>query len=127
MDEYDVLLYEINREKRAIELRKFFRGKKWNKKQRKELEKQGRPPLKINKIKSGQEIQREQMRRQMGLTDTEGMTITEENVKKLIDDLARAKPIFGGVNLDGKVYKDFSHFASALIKKYFKKGGKNES
>jgi len=31
--------------------KKFFRGKKWNKKIRKELEKQGSPPLKINIIK----------------------------------------------------------------------------
>jgi len=30
--------------------KKFFRGKKWNKKQRKELEKQGSPPLKLNHI-----------------------------------------------------------------------------
>ena len=33
------------------EAKKFFRGKKWNKKQRKELKKQGSPPLKINLIK----------------------------------------------------------------------------
>ena len=32
------------------EAKKFFKGKKWNKKQRKELEKQGSPPLKINRI-----------------------------------------------------------------------------
>ena len=121
MDEYDVLLYEINREKRAKELRKFFRGKKWNKKQREEMERQGRPPLKINKIKSGQEIQREQMRKQMGLTDTEGMTITEENVKKLIFDLTNSIPCCGGVLSDDVFYEDFIHFSSALIEKYFTK------
>ena len=127
MDEYDVLLYEINGEKRAIELKKFFRGKKWNKKQRKELEKQRRLPLKINKIKSGQEIQREQMRKQIGLTDTEGMTITEENVKKLIFDLTSSIPCCGGVLSNDVFYEDFIHFSSALVNKYFTKGGKNES
>ena len=121
MDEYDVLLYEINREKRAKELKKFFRGKKWNKKQRKELEKQGKPPLKINRIKSGQEIQREQMRGHMGLTNTEGMTITEENLKKLMSDLSKSIPKRGGVYLDGVFYEDFSHFCSALLEKYFTK------
>lgn len=121
MDEYDVLLYDINREKRAKELKKFFRGKKWNKKQRKELEGQNKPPLQINMIKSGQELQREQMKEQMGLTDTEGMTITAKNVKKLIDDLARALPTFGGILSDNVFYKDFGHFSSYLINKYFTK------
>ena len=124
MDEYDVLLYEINREKRAKELKKFFRGKKWNKKQRKELEKQGKPPLQINRInglKSGQEIQREQMRGHMGLTDTEGMTITEENLKKLMSALLKSRPFKSGVILDGMFYEDFSHFCSALLEKYFTK------
>jgi hypothetical protein len=32
------------------EAKRFFRGKKWNKKQREELDKQGKPPLKINMI-----------------------------------------------------------------------------
>ena len=121
MDEYDVLLYEINREKRAKELKKFFRGKKWNKKQRKELERQGKPPLKINMIKSGQETQRDQMRGHMGLTDTEGMTITEENLKKLMSDLSKSIPKRGGVYLDGVFYEDFRHFCSALLEKYFTK------
>lgn len=121
MDEYDVLLYDINREKRAKEEKKFWRGKKWNKKQRAELEKQGSPPLKLNRIKSGQEVQREQMRRNMGLTDTEGMTITEENLKKLMADLSKSKPVKGGVVLDDIFYEDFSHFCSALLEKYFTK------
>jgi len=37
-------------EERARELKKFFRGKKWNKKQREELEKKGKPPPKINML-----------------------------------------------------------------------------
>jgi len=41
------------------EEKKFFRGKKWSKKQRKELEKQGSPPLKLNHIDlSKEEIER---------------------------------------------------------------------
>lgn len=120
MDEYDVLLYDINREVRAKEEKKFWRGKKWNKKQRAELEKQGSPPLKLNRIKSGQEIQREHMRRNLGLTDTEGMTITEENLKKLMSDLSKSRPAkCGGVFLDGVFYEDFRHFCSALLEKYF--------
>ena len=130
MDEYDVLLYEINREKRAKELKKFWRGKKWNKKQRKELEKQGKPPLQINMInrfKSGQEIQREQMRGHMGLTDTEGMTITEENMKKLFFELNNCCITGnGGIFSKGVFYEDFAHFAGVLVEKYFTKGGKSE-
>ena len=127
MDEYDVLLYDINREKRAKEEKKFWRGKKWNKKQRKELEKQRKPPLKLNRIKSGQEVQREQMRGHMGLTDTEGMTITEENLKKLMADLSESISVKGVIYLDGVFYKDFTHFCSALLEKYFTKEEKNES
>jgi len=121
MDEYDVLLYDINREKRAKEEKKFWRGKKWNKKQLEKLEKQMEPPLQINMIKSGQEIQREQMRRQMGLTDTEGITITEENLKKLMADLSRSISAKGVIYLEGVFYKDFTHFCSALLEKYFTK------
>jgi len=122
MDEYDALLYEINREKKAKELKKFFRGKKWNKKQRKELEKQGKPPLELNQIKSCQEVQRELMREQMGLSDTEGLTLTKENMENLISELVLARPVFSGKILsNGVVYEDFSHFASALINKYFTK------
>lgn len=77
-------------------------------------------------VKSGHEVQREQMREQMGLTDTEGMTITEENAKKIISDLSKSRHIRGGVILDGVFYEDFRHFASALINKYFEKGEKNE-
>ena len=121
MDEYDVLLYEINREIEVRKLKKFFRGKKWTKKQRKEMEKQGKPPLEINRIKSGQEIQREQMRRNMGLTDSEGLTITEENLKKLMDDLSRVISVGGLIILGRMFYKDFSHFCSALMEKYFTK------
>ena len=51
MDEYDFLLKEIKREKEAKEEKKFWKGKKWNKKQRKELERQENPPLKLNRIK----------------------------------------------------------------------------
>ena len=122
MDEYDFLLKEINREKRAKEEKKFWRGKKWNKKQRAELEKQDKPPLILNRIKSGQELQRERMRGQMGLTDTEGMTITEENFKKLNSDLKKSRPSkCGGVYLDDVFYEDFRHFCSALLEKYFTK------
>ena len=32
------------------EAKKFFRGKKWNKKQREELDKQGSPPLELNRL-----------------------------------------------------------------------------
>ena len=67
-------------------------------------------------------IQREQMRGQMGLTDTEGMTITEENLKKLMSDLSKSRPTkCGGVYLDGVLYEDFRHFCSDLINKYFTK------
>jgi len=66
-------------------------------------------------------IQREQMRGQMGLTDTEGMTITEENLKKLMSDLSKSRPFGCGVYLDDVFYEDFSHFCSALINKYFTK------
>ena len=86
------------------------------KKQRAELEKQGKPPLQINTI-GGLELQRKHMRE--GLSDTEGMTITEENVKKLMSDLSKGKPIKGGIDLDGVFYEDFIHFTSYLINKYF--------
>ena len=122
MDEYDELLKELNRENRARLEKKFWRGKKWNKKQLKKLEAQDKARLEINKIKSAQEIQREQMRKQMGLTDTEGMTITAENGKKLIFDLTNSIPCCGGILSDDVFYKDFIHFCSALIKKYFTKG-----
>lgn len=122
MDEYDLLLYEISREKRAKELKKFWRGKKWNKKQRKLLEEQGKPPLQINKIKSGQELQREHMREEMGLSDTEGLTLTKENMNKLFLEFAEAKPFpFGIVLANGVIYDNFSHFSSYLINKYFTK------
>lgn len=128
MDEYDELLKELNREadkgKRAKELKKFFRGKKWNKKQRKLLEEQMKPPLQINIIKSAQEIQGDHIREEMGLTDTEGLTLTAENMKRLINDLTNSKHCrcgCGGVLLNGTFYEDFGHFSSALIKKYFTK------
>ena len=54
-------------------------------------------------------------------TTTEGMVITEENVKKLMSDLSRGKPIKGGIDLDGVFYEDFIHFTSYLINKYFTK------
>jgi len=77
---------------------------------------------KVPNVKSGQEIQREQMRGHMGLTDTEGMTITEENLKKLMADLSKSRPTkCGGVYLDGVLYEDFRHFCSALLEKYFTK------
>jgi len=120
MDEYDVLLYELNREKKIREEKKFWRGKKWNKKQREEMRKQNKPPLQINKIKSGQEIQRELMREQMGLSDTEGLTLTEENMKKLFFELNNCCITGnGGLFSEGVFYEDFSHFSSALINKYF--------
>jgi len=127
LSEVDKLNKEVEksievRQERKKEWKKFFRGKKWNKKQRKEMEKQGKPPLKINRIKSGQEIQRENMREQMGLSDTGGMTITEENLKKLMADLSRATPVGIRIILGRKVYKDFRHFCSALMEKYFTKG-----
>ena len=119
MDEYDELLKELNRE--AAE-KKFWQGKQWTEEQIRKMVAQDKARLEINKIKSSQEIQREQMRKQMGLTDTEGMTITEENVKKLIFDLTNSIPCCGGILSDDVFYKDFSHFFSALIKKYFTKG-----
>ena len=119
MDEYDELLKEINREAAN---KKFWEGEKWTKEQIRKMEAQDKARLKINKIKSAQEIQAEHMREEMGLTDTEGLILTGENMKKLISDLARARPIKGGVLLDGVFYEDFSHFSSALIKKYFTKG-----
>ena len=76
---------------------------------------------KVPNIKSGQEIQREQMRGHMGLTDTEGMTITEENLKKLMTDLSRSISVKGRIILGRMVYKDFSHFVSVLMEKYFTK------
>ena len=121
MDEYDFLLKEIKREKEAKEEKKFWKGKKWNKKQRKELERQENPPLKLNRIKSAQEVQREQMRESIGLTDTEGMTITKENIKKLMSELNNSIPKFGGIFSNGVFYEDFRHFYSALINKYFTK------
>lgn len=72
-------------------------------------------------IKSDQEIQREQIRRSMTLSDTEGLTLTEENMQKLFSDLNNCRPKNGGIVLNGIFYEDFSHFASALIKKYFTK------
>jgi len=71
--------------------------------------------------------QREQMRGHLGLTDTEGMTITEENLKKLMADLSKSIPKKGGIILDSVFYEDFRHFSSALLEKYFTKEGKNES
>ena len=122
MDEYNLLLYEISREKRAKELKKFFRGKKWNKKQRGEMERQNKPPLQINKIKSGQELQRKHMREEMGLSDTEGLTLTKENMNKLFLEFAEVKPFpFGIVLANGVIYDNFSHFSSYLINKYFTK------
>jgi len=126
MDEYDLLLSQINLEKRIKEEKKFWRGKKWTKKQRIELERQEEPPLKINRIKSGQEVQRENMREHMGLSDTGGMTITEENLKKLMADLSRATPVGVRIILGRKVYKDFPHFCSALLEKYFTRERQNE-
>ena len=73
------------------------------------------------KPKSGQEIQRERMRGHMGLTDTEGMTITKENLKKLMSDLSRSISVGGRIILGRMVYKDFTHFCSALLEKYFTK------
>lgn len=121
MDEYDELLKEINKEERARKEKRFWRGKKWTEEQIKKMSAIDRSKLKINRIKSGQEIQREHMREQMGLTDTEGLTITEENVKKLIFDLTNSIPCCGGILSNDVFYEDFSHFASALIKKYFTK------
>ena len=121
MDEYDELLKEINRENRARSDYDFLKGKKWTKEQIRKMEAQDKARLEINKIKSAQEIQAEHIREEMGLTDTEGLTLTAENMLKLIDDLAEARPIKGGVLLDGVFYEDFSHFSSALIKKYFTK------
>jgi len=120
MDEYDLLLSKINLEKRIKEEKKFWRGKRWIKKQIEEMS-AIKPPLKINKIKSIQEVQREQMREQMGLSDTGGMTITKENVDKLINDLLRAIPIMDNIFLDDELYEDFRHFCSALMEKYFTK------
>jgi len=124
MDEYDELLREINRESGE---KKFWQGKKWTEEQIRKMEAQDKARLESNQIKSGQEIQREQMRKQMGLSNTEGMTITKENVKKLIDDLARARPYCGGILSDYVFYQDFSQFSGYLINKYFTKeeGGKN--
>jgi len=118
MDEYDELLKQINNETKE---KKFWEGKKWTKEQIRKMEAQDKARLEINKIKSAQEIQAEHIREEMGLTDTEGLTLTAENMLKLIDDLAEARPIKGGVLLDGVFYEDFSHFSSALIKKYFTK------
>ncbi|GAH68731.1 unnamed protein product [marine sediment metagenome] len=124
VDEYDELLKEINRE---IKEKKFWRGKKWTKEQIRKMEMQDKARLEINQIKGGIELQREQMREQMGLTDTEGMTLTKENVKKLIDDLAGSRPYCGGILSNHVFYQDFSQLASALVEKYFTKGEKNES
>ena len=87
MDEYDVLLYDINREKKMKEEKKFWRGKKWTKEQLKKLEAQDKARLELNHIKSAQEIQREHIREEMGLNDTEGLTLTENNMKKLFFEL----------------------------------------
>jgi len=127
---------------------------KWNKKILKKLDKQGSPPLELNRLpdlfslaeyekmnkieiaeklamkpfyeknenlKGGAEIQQEQMRENMGLTSTEGMTITEENFKKLMADMSRATPVGIRIILGRKVYEDFPHFCSDLINKYFTK------
>ena len=127
---------------------------KWNKKILKKLDKQGSPPLELNRLpdlfslaeyekmnkieiaeklamkpfyeenenlEGGAEIQRKQMRRNMGLTSTEGMTITEENLKKLMADMSRATPVGIRIILGKKSYEDFPHFCSALMNKYFTK------
>lgn len=74
-------------------------------------------------IISGQEVQREHMRRSISLTDTEGMTITEENFKRLRFDIKKCRPAKGGIGvyLDDTLYEDFAHFVSALMNKYFTK------
>jgi len=92
-------------------------------KELKQLRKEEKEFKKLNRIKSGQEVQREQMRRHMGLTSTEGMTITEENFKKLESDLMKSRPAKDscGVYLDNVLYEDFRHFCSALLEKYFTK------
>ncbi len=118
MDEYDVLLKELNRE--AAE-KKFWQGKKWTKEQIRKMEAQDKARLELNQIKSGQEIQQEQIRKKMGLSDTEGLTLTAKNMNKLISELSKAEPVFGGIVSNDVFYKDFSHFSSYLINKYFKK------
>ena len=118
MDEYDALLKELNRE--AAE-KKFWEGKKWTEEQIRKMSAQDKTRLELNKIKSAQEIQAEHIREEMGLTDTEGLTLTAENMLKLIDDLAGSRPIKGGILSDGVFYENFGHFSSYLIKKYFKK------
>jgi len=128
MDEYDVLLYEINREKKRREEKKFWRGKKWTKEQIRKMEMQDKARLEINHIKSGQEIQRELMREKMGLSDTEGLTLTEENMGKLFFELNNCCITGnGGLFSKGVFYEDFSHFSSALINKYFTKEGGGRS
>lgn len=126
MDEYDVLLYEINREKKRREEKKFWKGKEWTEEQIKKLEGQMKPPLQINHIESGYELQRKLMREKMGLSDTEGLTLTKENMKKLISELTESTNIFGKIFSKGVFYEDFIHFSSYLINKYFTKeeGGK---
>ena len=89
----------------------------------KQLRKEEKEVKRLNRIKSGQEVQREQMRGHMGLTDTEGMTVTEENFKKLMADLMKSRPAKDScdVYLDNVLYEDFRHFCSALLEKYFTK------
>jgi len=81
-------------------------------------------PMSFSRVDKGAiELQREQMRGYMGLTSTEGMTITEENFKKLESDLMKSRPAKDscGVYLDNVLYEDFRHFCSALLEKYFTK------
>ena len=47
MDEYDVLLYEINREKKRREEKKFWKGKKWTEEQIRKMEMQDKARLEI--------------------------------------------------------------------------------
>ena len=122
MDKYDELLKEINREKRIkADTKAFWEFERWNKEQLRKMELQMEPPLQINIIKSGLEFQRELMREKMGLSDTEGLTLTKENMEKLISDLTEATQIKGKVLSNGIIYKDFIHFSGYLINKYFTK------
>ena len=79
---------------------------------------------------NGIALDRKLKREKFDLSDTEGLTITKENLKKLIFELKNAKAGKDGrIHLttmnDGSTYymgySDFRCFCSALIKKYLKK------
>jgi len=99
----------------------FWKGKQWTEKQIKEMSALKKPAYKINMI-GGIEIQRQGMRERMGLSSTEGLAITEKNMKKLEYELNNCIHFPSGRIISGRrVYKDFLEFTNRLIEKYFTK------